>query len=78
MNYLYFWYIQFLSNHNIPQIVGDITFPVLPFCIIATAIIFFVLILVLAERKVLALFTQRKGPNWVGIWGSFQTIADAI
>lgn len=78
MNYLYFWYIQFLSNHNIPQIVGDITFPVLPFCIIATAIIFFVLILVLAERKVLALFTQRKGPNRVGIWGSFQTIADAI
>ena len=78
MNYLYFWYIQFLSNHHIPKLFGDITFPILPFCIIAAAIILLVLILVLAERKILALFTQRKGPNRVGFWGLFQTIADAI
>ena len=78
MNYLYFWYIQFLNNYNIPKIFADITFPLLPFCIIAAAIIFAVLILVLAERKILALFTQRKGPNRVGIWGVLQTVADAI
>ncbi len=78
MNYLYFLYIQFLINHNVPKIFGDITFPILPFCIVAAAIIFLVLVLVLMERKVLALFTQRKGPNRVGVWGILQTIADAI
>ncbi len=78
MNYLYFWYIQFLQNYNIPKLFGDITFPLLPFCIIAGMIILFVLVLVLMERKVLGLFTQRKGPNRVGIWGILQTVADAI
>ena len=39
MNYLYFWYIDILTKHNIPEILGDITFPILPFCIIAAAII---------------------------------------
>lgn len=78
MNYLYFWYIDILAKHNIPEIFGDITFPILPFCIIAVAIILVVLFLVLLERKILALFTQRKGPNRVGIWGLLQTCADAI
>ncbi|MBR2525629.1 NADH-quinone oxidoreductase subunit H [bacterium] len=78
MNYLYFWYIQILSKYNIPKIFGDITFPILPFCIVAAAIIVAVLFLVLAERKILGLFTQRKGPNRVGIWGIMQTVADAI
>ena len=55
MNYLYFWYIDILAKHNIPEIVGDITFPILPFCIIAIAIILVVLFLVLLERKILAL-----------------------
>lgn len=78
MNYLYFWYIELLSKYHVPKLFGDITFPILPFCIIAGAIIIAVLFLVLAERKILGLFTQRKGPNRVGIWGIMQTVADAI
>lgn len=78
MNYLYFWYIQFLKNYHIPQVFGDVTFPVIPFFIVAGFIIVSVLILVYAERKILALFTQRKGPNRVGYKGIFQTIADAL
>ena len=37
-----------------------------------------VLVLVLAERKLLGFFTQRKGPNRVGFWGLLQTVADAL
>lgn len=78
MNYLYFLYIEFLKKHNIPQLFGDITFYVIPFCIVAVALILVVLFLVLAERKLLGFFTQRKGPNRVGFWGLLQTIADAF
>lgn len=82
MDYLYFLYIDLLNKlhlpYNLSEAIGMITFPLLPFCIVAAALILVVLFLVLMERKVLAFFTQRKGPNRVGPWGLFQTIADAI
>ena len=78
MNYLYFLYIEFLKKHNIPQLFGDITYYVIPFCIIAAALLLVVIALVLVERKLLGFFTQRKGPNRVGWWGLLQTIADAL
>ena len=78
MNYLYFLYIEFLTRHNIPKLFGDITFYFIPFCVIAAALLVVVLILVLAERKLLGFFTQRKGPNRVGFWGILQTVADAF
>lgn len=82
MDYLYFLYMDFLHKFNLPfhlsDAIGMVTFPLLPFVIIAVVMILAVLFLVLMERKVLAFFTQRKGPNRVGPWGLFQTIADAI
>lgn len=82
MEYLYFLYIDFLNKYHLPNhladFIGMVTFPLLPFCMVAAALILVVLFLVLMERKVLAFFTQRKGPNRVGPWGLFQTIADAI
>lgn len=78
MDYLYFMYLKLLSDFKIPEFVATVTFPLLPFCIVAAALIVVVIFLVLMERKVLAFFTQRKGPNRVGPWGLFQTIADAI
>ena len=78
MDYLYFLYINFLNKYNLPEAIGVVTFPLLPFCIVAAVLIVVVIFLVLMERKVLAFFTQRKGPNRVGPWGLFQTIADAI
>ena len=78
MNYLYFLYTEFLAKYNVPKIFGDITFYVIPFCIIAAALLIVVLGLVLAERKLLGFFTQRKGPNRVGFWGILQTVADAF
>lgn len=78
MNYLYFLYIEFLSRHGIPKLFGDITFYIIPFCIIAAALLVVILALVLVERKLLGFFTQRKGPNRVGYWGLLQTLADAF
>ena len=78
MNYLYFLYIEFLAKHNIPQIFGDITFYVIPLCIIFAVLLVVILALVLAERKLLGFFTKRKGPNRVGFWGVLQTVADAL
>lgn len=78
MDYLYFLYIDLLHKYNLPEAIGMVTFPLLPFCIVAAVLVVVVIFLVLAERKVLAIFTQRKGPNRVGPWGLLQTIADAI
>ena len=78
MNYLYHLYIEFLAKHGISQFLGDITFYIIPLLIIFVALLIIILALVLAERKLLGFFTQRKGPNRVGLWGVLQTVADAF
>ena len=78
MNKLYFIYSEFIEKLGFPKIFGAITFYIIPFCIIIAVLLLVVLFLVLAERKLLGYFTQRKGPNRVGYWGLLQTLADAV
>lgn len=75
----FFSYYSLIFKYlNLPQPLATITWPIIPFIMIAIIMVLVVLFLVLLERKLLALFTIRKGPNRVGPWGLFQTIADAI
>ena len=78
MNYLYHFYIEFMNNLGINELLSKTTFFIIPFCVVAAGILIIVIGLVLAERKLLGWFTQRKGPNRVGWWGILQTIADAF
>lgn len=48
------------------------------FIIVISLVLIGILALVYAERRILALFTLRYGPNRVGYQGILQTLADAI
>lgn len=78
MDVLYSYYLEYMKSFQVPDFISIIFWYVITFAIIAVLLIGVVIVLVLAERKILALFTVRKGPNRVGPWGLFQTIADAI
>lgn len=60
MNYLYFLYIEFLKKHNIPQLFGDITYYVIPFCIIAVALLLVVIALVHVSASLLGFLHKEK------------------
>jgi len=78
MDILHFYYVKLMSEAGFKPYVYEVLFAVIPFAIIAAVLILTVLFLVLLERKLLALFTQRKGPNRVGKWGCLQTFCDAF
>ncbi len=71
-------YLLIFQKLSLPKSLAVLSWPVIPFVAVAALMVGCVLFLVLFERKLLAFFTVRKGPNRVGPWGLFQTIADAI
>lgn len=71
-------YVEFMFSHKIPYVIAFSLWYLLEFFLISAFLIVAVLIFVLAERKILALFTVRKGPNRVGFGGCLQTVADAV
>ena len=71
-------YSSILGYFSIPHVFVVISWCVVVFCFCAALLIGSVLALVLWERKLLGYFTVRLGPNRVGPWGVFQTVADAV
>jgi len=75
---MYDLYLNIFNKFGLPELLAKLSWPLFPFIGVAVLLIIVVLFLVLMERKILALLTVRKGPNRVGPYGLFQTIADAI
>jgi len=75
---MYDLYLNIFNKLGLPELLAQLSWPLFPFIGVAVLLIVVVLFLVLMERKVLAILTIRKGPNRVGPFGLFQTIADAI
>ncbi|MDD3419208.1 MAG: NADH-quinone oxidoreductase subunit NuoH [Candidatus Gastranaerophilales bacterium] len=69
---------KLFSYFSLPHILVGFVWVVFKFAVIAAIMVVVVLMLVLMERRVLAVLTIRKGPNRVGPNGLLQTIADAI
>lgn len=71
-------YVEYMIEHKVPYVAAFSAWYVLEFLLISVFLLIAVLIFILAERKILALFTVRKGPNRVGLGGCLQTVADAL
>ena len=78
MDFFINYYVNFLIDYQIPYSFGFFLWHTVSFLIVAILMLIIILIFVWAERKILALFTVRKGPNRVGLCGCLQTIADAF
>lgn len=78
MSIFYLIYIEFMIRINAPHWLIFALWHLISFIFIAILLVITVIILVLFERKYLAFYTRRKGPNRVGTYGCLQTIADAI
>lgn len=75
---MYMLYSSIFEKFSLPPIFAALSWSILAFAFCAALLVLSVLFLVLLERKLLAFFTIRKGPNRVGPQGLFQTVADAI
>jgi NADH-quinone oxidoreductase subunit H len=67
-----------LSNSDLARLVSEVCQALTPIVAVMVFIPINAMFMVLAERRVLALFTVRNGPNRVGPDGGLQTLADAL
>ncbi len=78
MSLFYLLYIECLSFWKMPEWLIFIMWYIFNFILIVILMLLTVLFLVLFERKYLAFYTRRIGPDRAGYKGCFQTVADAI
>ncbi len=72
------WLTQTMTGWGLPPDVVTVILNVLGAGILVLGAMFFSTLLIWAERKIGGRFQDRPGPNRVGPWGIFQTIADML
>ena len=74
----YEWLRNLLSSWGLPDGLSALIIAALGVIVIATVLLVLDILLVWIERKVVARFQDRLGPNRLGPYGLIQPIADVI
>lgn len=72
------WLIHLLAGFGIPAGIAQAVSYALGAVILTTGALLFVLFLIWLERKLIGRVQDRFGPNRLGPWGIFQSIADML
>lgn len=72
------WLMDLVTGWGMQPVAALTLLRFLGAAILATVLLLVCFLLIVAERKLLGRFQDRYGPNRVGPWGVFQTVADFV